>query len=144
LFEAVHSDRCAAPSAEVWALWEDPDRWPEWNRQLERVEHEGELRVGAELRAKMRRGGTVAFRVLELEPERLLRVEARFPGARLGHEQRLGAGRSSVEITHRVYLDGPLAGFWALMMGRGGLRESVAGFVEREREIAEPAARRRR
>jgi uncharacterized membrane protein len=142
LFEAAHSDRCAAPAAEVWALWADPDRWPDWNRQLERVEADGELRVGAELRAKMRRGGTVSFAVVELEPERLLRLEARFPGARLGHEQRLAAGRSSVEITHRVYLDGPLAGFWALMMGRGRLRESVVGFVEREREIAEPPARR--
>jgi hypothetical protein len=88
----------------------------------------------------MRRGGTVAFRVVELEPERLLRLEARFPGARLGHEQRLAAERSRVEITHRVYLDGPLAGFWALMMGRGRLRDSVVGFVERERELAEQLA----
>jgi len=91
----------------------------------------------------MRGGGRVAYRVLELEPERLLRYEARFPGARLGHEQRLAPGRSSVEITHRVYLHGPLSGFWALMMGRRRLRESVAGFVARERELAEPAARRR-
>jgi hypothetical protein len=81
------------------------------------------------------------FEVLELEPERLLRLETRFPGARLGHEQRLADGESKVEITHRVYLSGPLAGFWALMMGRGRLRDSVVGFVERERELAEPGAR---
>lgn len=94
--------------------------------------------MGAELRAKMRRGGRIAYRVVELEPERLLRFEARFPGARLGHEQRLTPeGPSSVEIAHRVYLRGPLAGFWALMMGRGRLRDALAGFVERERELAE-------
>jgi hypothetical protein len=95
--------------------------------------------VGAKLEVKMRRGGTVRFELLELEPESLLAYEARFPGARLGHEQRLEHGTTSVEITHHVYLSGPLAGFWALMMGRGRLRESVARFVERERELAERA-----
>lgn len=83
------------------------------------------------------------FEVIELERERTLIDEARFPGARLGHEHRLRPGRSSVEITHRVYLEGPLAGFWALMMGRKRLRESVVRFVERERELVEPAARRK-
>jgi hypothetical protein len=89
----------------------------------------------------MRRGGTVAFEVLELEPERRLRYEARFPGARLGHEQRLAPGRASVEVSHRVYLRGPLAGFWSLMIGRGRLRDSVLECVERERELTEPTAR---
>jgi hypothetical protein len=79
--------------------------------------------------------------VIELEPERLLRDEARFPGARLGHEHRLAPGRSSVEITHRIYLTGPLSGFWALMMGRKRMRESVARFVERERQLTEPKAK---
>lgn len=85
----------------------------------------------------MRRGGTVRFALLELEPERLLAYEARFPGARLGHEQRLKPGKASVEITHRTYLNGPLAGFWALMMGRKRMRESVGRLVERERELTE-------
>lgn len=141
MFEAVHSDRIAAEPSHLWELWSDPGRWPEWNQQLERVEMAGELVVGAELKAKMRRGGTVAYRVIAVEPERLLRYEARFPGARLGHEQRLDPGRSRTEVTHRVFVDGPMSGFWALMMGRKRLRESVERFVARERELAEPQAR---
>ena len=84
------------------------------------------------------------FEVVELEPERLLVDEARFPGARLGHEHRLGPGKSSVEVTHRLYVEGPLSGFWALMLGRKRMRKSVASFVERERQLVEPAAARRR
>lgn len=143
MFEATHSERSTAEPAAIWELWADPARWPDWNEQLERVEFDGELRVGAEVRLKLRRGGTVRFTVSELEPERVFVDEARFPGARLGHEHRLAPGKSSVEITHRVYLEGPLSGFWALMMGRKRLRESVVRFVERERELTEPKARSR-
>jgi hypothetical protein len=143
VFEATHSERASAEPAAIWELWADPERWPDWNEQIDRAEVDGELRLGAEVRIKFRRGGTVRFEVTALEPERLFTDEARFPGARLGHEHRLTPGKSSVEITHRVYLEGPLSGFWALMMGRKRLRESVVRFIERERELTEPAAQRR-
>ncbi len=141
MFEAVHSDRVSAEAADVWELWADPQRWPDWNEQIERVEVEGELALGSSARVKFRRGGTVKFEVVELEPRRLFVDEARFPGARLGHEHRLDAGESSVEITHRLYIEGPLSGFWASMLGRKRMLESVERFVERERELTEPRAR---
>jgi hypothetical protein len=140
VFEASHTDRCSAEAADVWALWADLDRWPDWNEQIERVEIDGELQAGAEARVKFRRGGTVKFEVIELEPERVFLDEARFPGARLGHEHRLKAISSGCEITHRIYVEGALSGFWALMLGRKRMRESVARFVERERELTEPKA----
>ena len=140
MFEASHSERCAADAADVWALWIDPARWPDWNEQIERAEAEGELAIGAAVRVKYRRGGTVRFEITELEPERVLIAEAGFPGAQLGHEQRLAPGKSSVEITHRLYVRGPLSGFWALMMGRKRMRENVARFIIRERELTEPKA----
>jgi uncharacterized protein YndB with AHSA1/START domain len=141
VFEATHSERSTADAADIWALWADPKRWPDWNEQIERAEVEGALALGTEVRIKFRRGGTVRFEVTELEPERLFIDEARFPGARLGHEHRLDAGRNSVEISHRLYVTGPLAGLWSLFLGRKRLRESVTRFVERERELTEPKAR---
>jgi uncharacterized protein YndB with AHSA1/START domain len=141
VFEAAHSERSSAEPAAVWELWSDPGRWPDWNEQIERAELDGELAAGATVRVKYRRGGTVKFEVVALEPERLLVDEARFPGARLGHEHRLDAGRNSVEISHRLYVTGPLAGLWSLFLGRKRLRESVTRFVERERELTEPKAR---
>ena len=143
MFEAVHSDRIRANAADIWALWANPERWPDWNGQIERAEIEGELRVGTEARVKFRHGGTVKFEVIAFEPERLLTDEARFPGARLGHEHRLERGDSSVEVTHRLYVSGPMSGFWSLMLGRKRMRESVERFIERERELTEPSARRK-
>lgn len=147
-FEAAHADRSTAEPAAVWELWSNPGRWPEWNEQVVSADLDGELRVGAEARVRFRRGGTVRSTVTALEPERLLVDEARFPGARLGHERRLDPGHSSVEIGHRLYVTGPLSGLWSLLLGRKRMREQVVRFVERERELTEPKApprsRRRR
>jgi len=142
VFEALCSDRITAPAEAIWELWANTDRWPDWNDQIERVEVDGELRLGAELRIKLRRGGMVRNVVTELEPGRRLTYEARFPGARSGLEHRLRPGRRSVEVTHRRYVDGPLASLWAPMLGRKRMRESVERFVQRERELTQSSSGR--
>ncbi|MQA75601.1 MAG: hypothetical protein GEU88_14895 [Solirubrobacterales bacterium] len=141
MFEAAHSERIQAPAAAVWELWADPGRWPDWDHRITSAELGGELRVGAELRVKLRRGGRVRYEVIELEPERLLITEVRFPGARLGHEQRLEPAGDAVASAHRLYVSGPLSGFWAPMLGRKRMRENVSRFGPRERELVEPGAR---
>lgn len=140
MFEAVHTERSSAEPAAVWALWSDPGRWREWNEQVVRAEADGELVPGTEVRVRYRRGGTARVGVLEHEPERLLVTETRFPGARQRHEHRLEPGRRGVEITHRISVTGPLGRLWSLLLGRRRMRDSVAGFVKRERELVEPRA----
>jgi uncharacterized protein YndB with AHSA1/START domain len=142
VFEAVASGRISAPAEAIWALWADPERWPDWDRQVQRAEVGGELRPGAEVKTKMRGGGTVRHTITELEPGRSLAYEARFPGARSGHELRLKPGRRSVEVTHRRYVAGPLAGFWSLMLGRKKMRESVEGYLEREEALSQSSSGR--
>jgi uncharacterized protein YndB with AHSA1/START domain len=140
VFEASHSEPSKAPAVSVWALWEDPARWPEWNEQLESGELEGGFATGEHVRVKFRRGGRMQFEIVELEPERLFRDEARLPGARFGHEHRLeplDGKDGGCKITHRLYVTGFASGLWALMLGRKRMRESVVAFCEREREIAE-------
>ena len=112
-------------------------RWPEWNEQIQHAKLDGELLVGSAVTVKFRRGGNVRFEVIELEPERLLVDEARFPGARLGHEHRLTPTKAGAEISHRVYVRGPLWPIFALLLGRKRMRKSVIRFCERERELAE-------
>lgn len=136
----MHSERTKAPAAAVWALWENPERWPEWNEQLEHGELEGEFASGERIRVKFKRGGRMQFVIVALEPERLFCDEARLPGARFGHEHRLqplDGSAGGCEITHRLYVRGFASGFWALLLGRKRMRESVVAFCEREREIAE-------
>lgn len=146
MFEAVEEERVRADPAAVWALWEDPGRWAEWNEQVERAAVEsagpGEepgVAPGAGVAVKMRRGGTVRYQVKALDPGRLLVVEARFPGAKLGHEHRVESHGRGAAIRHRTYVRGPLWPIFALLLGRGRMRRALAGFLERERELAEAA-----
>jgi uncharacterized membrane protein len=144
VFEAVHSERIDAPAEAIWELWHDTDRWPAWNEQIERVEVDGDegLRMGAKLTTKMRRGGNVRHVVTAYEPGTLLIYEASFPGARSGLEHRLREGKRSVEVTHRRYVDGPLASIWAPMIGRKRMTEAVERFIQRERELTQSSSGR--
>jgi uncharacterized protein YndB with AHSA1/START domain len=137
MFEVVHSERTSASPADVWALWADPGRWAEWNDQVQRAEADGELTPGATVSAKLRRGGTVRYKVTALEPGRLLIWEARLPGATQGHEHRVERRGGGVEITHRLYVRGPLWPLFALLLGRKRMRESVVAFVEREHKLVD-------
>lgn len=143
MWETTHSERSSAQPEDVWALWADAARWPEWNAQFDSVEVEGGVAVGQKARVKMRRGGRMEFEILAADPERGLVYESRMPGARLGHEHRLDPTREGVEITHRIYVRGPLSGLFALLLGRKRMRESVAGFIERERALVEGKPQRK-
>ena len=142
MFEAVHSETTTASPAEIWELWENPERWPEWNEQLESGELEGAFAVGEKIRVKLCRGGRMQFEITELEPERLFVDESRFPGARFGHEHRLEPTADGCEITHRHYVSGFASGLWAMMLGRKRLRRAVAAFTEAERKLVETPDRR--
>ncbi len=137
MFETEHSERSSASPRAVWRLWADAGRWPDWNEQLSEATLDGDLAVGTKAEVKFKRGGKMAFEVIELEPGRRFLDEAKLVGCRYGHEHSLKPKGSGVEISHRLYLDGPLSGVFATMFGRKKLRDSVIRFVERERELAE-------
>ena len=142
MFEAEHSVRVAAPPSAIWALWADPGRWTEWNEDVRSAELDGELRVGAEIRVRIRRGGTVRYSVTELEPDRRLVLEVRFPGARQGHEHRTEPAHQGSEVTHRVYVAGPLWTIWSLLLSRRKMRSRIADYAESERLIFRPGRKR--
>lgn len=135
MFEASHTATASAPPEAIWALWENPARWPEWNDQLESGELEGDLAVGTGATVKFKRGGKMRFTVVELDPGRLFTDEAKLPGSRFGHEHRVEPAGAGSKITHRLYLKGPTSGAFSRLFGRNRMRESVAGFVAKEIEL---------
>ena len=139
MWEARHELVADARPEDVWPLWSDPARWADWNRDIECAWLEGPLESGAIARIKFRRRGTLRFRIIALEPGRLLIDETRLPLVRMGHAHRVEPVGEGVRIRNLVYLDGPAARLYGVLMGRR-IRASVITFVERERELAEAAA----
>ncbi len=136
MFEASHTASTGSPPEAIWALWENPARWPEWNDQLESGELDGDLAVGAGATVKFKRGGKMRFTVVELDPGGLFTDEAKLPGCRFGHEHRVEPAGTGSKITHRLYLEGPTSGAFSRLFGRNRMRESVGGFVAKEIELA--------
>jgi hypothetical protein len=130
VFETVHTAKTTSPASSVWAKWAKPARWSEWDARVQGAETDGELTEGAQVKVKLRKGGTVRQRVAELEPGRRLVTEYAIPGARVGHEHVVEQRGPSAEITHRLYVEGPLSGMWALMLGRKKMRDAAAGFTD--------------
>ncbi len=130
MFETEHSTGTSTPASAVWARWANPGRWSDWDSRVERATAEGDLAEGTEVRVKLRKGGTTRQEVTAIEPDRRLVTEYRLPGARVGHERVVEQRGTGSQVSHRLYVDGPLAGFWALMLGRRKLRETVAGFTD--------------
>jgi hypothetical protein len=124
----------AGPEA-VWALWENPQRWSEWNDEIASVRADGPLESGSRITIRFKRSLPLRFTVIEWEPGRLFTDEARLPGARLGHEHLVERVGDRTRIQNRLYIDGPAERLYALLVPR-----SVKRFVERERVLAEAAA----
>jgi uncharacterized protein YndB with AHSA1/START domain len=130
LFEATHSEATSSPASSVWARWINPGRWADWDARVQNAEAEGELAEGSLVRVKLRKGGTTRHEVTALEPGRRLVTEYRLPAARVGHERIVEQRGPGSELTHRLYVDGPLGWFWALMLGRKRMRETVGEFTD--------------
>jgi hypothetical protein len=71
--------------------------------------------------------------VVALEPDRLLVTEYALPGARVGHEHLVETRGPGSEVTHRLYVVGPLSGMWSMLLGRKKLRDSVGAFTDAKR-----------
>lgn len=129
--------RTRAGADAVWALWQDPRRWKDWNEQIAEAELHGPFAVGTRARIRFRRGPRpLTFRITALEPGRLFTDEVRLPGVRLGHEHAIEHDGTTTTIRHRLYFDGPAEKVYSLLMGRQ-MRAAVRRFGERERDLAE-------
>jgi hypothetical protein len=126
----------ADPGA-IWALWEDPARWKDWNEQIASATLDGPFAEGSTARIRFKRS-PVAFRfaITGLEDGRTFVDETRFPGARLGHEHAIQTDAERTTISHRLFIDGPLERVYVLLMGRQ-MRASVKAFGEREAALAQ-------
>ena len=141
MWEARAETVVRAHAAAVWALWEDPARWKDWNPQIAEARLRGPFALGSSARIRFRRSPrALTFEITALEPGRMFTDEARMPGARLGHEHLLEPDGETTRIVHRLFFDGPAERIYALLMGRQ-MRAAVQEFVERERALVEPAGK---
>lgn len=110
MWNTEHSlETTVAPEA-IWRRWQDVERWPEWNGDIERISLDGPFAPGATIMMKPRGQDTVELRIAEVVEDERFVDEAEVAGTvvRTTHRiDRLGKGR--VRIVYRLEADGPAA-----------------------------------
>jgi polyketide cyclase/dehydrase/lipid transport protein len=129
VWTAEHSIEAAATPEAVWRLWADVPRWPEWNRDIERIELSGPFATGSTISMTPAGQDAVLLRIAEaVEPE--LFVDEATVGdtvVRTVHRaEPLDADR--VRITYRIELTGPAADDLGPLIS-GDFPETLAGLA---------------
>lgn len=130
----------AAPADQVFDVYADVQRWPEWTSTVTSVERldQGPLRVGARARVRQPRIPTAVWEVTQLEPGRSFVWVATGPGIRTTgrHEvEPLDSGRT--RITAALLQQGWLAAVVGLLTRRLSMRylrtevQGLKAFCER-------------
>lgn len=132
----AHTLRTEAAPGDVWAVWSDVARWPEWDVELESASIEGgRLALGARGTLRPRRGPTSSFVVSEFEPEEGYAFATRLPLCQLVVRRRLREDDGGTAFTHEVSFVGPFSFLFGTVLG-GRFRAALPGVMEGVRRIA--------
>ena len=130
-----------APGLSASAVWSaayaDASAWPAWNDALASAELLGPFTAGSRARIRFRTGLRLRFTLVEVEPERVFTDESRLPGARMGHRHELQPlpDADGVRLVNTIYIRGPLARLWALILGPQATR-GLPGWQRRAAALA--------
>ncbi len=110
-WESTAGAGSAARPAQVWRVLLDGRGWRQWMPAVEWMVLEGPPQAGSRLTIKPKGVRQTAFRIEELEPNRLLLVVVTIgPVAALRLRWQLEPEASGTAIVHTVAISGPLAG----------------------------------
>ncbi|MDQ1708753.1 MAG: hypothetical protein QOG49_138 [Frankiaceae bacterium] len=113
-----HTESTTATAAQIWALYADPTRWPEWDEGLTRVSIDGPFAAGTTGTIKPTGGPTFRYVLAEVTPLRSFADVTRLPLAGLRFTHEITPTAAGHDVTQRVDFEGPLGWLFAKMMGR--------------------------
>jgi len=103
----------AAPAQQVFDVWADVERWPEWTSSVTSVQRldEGPLRVGSRARVRQPRLPPAVWEVTELVPGETFTWVARGPGIRTTGRHSVAPAADAAGVTVVAVLEqaGPLS-----------------------------------
>ena len=111
----------SAPAAQVWLVYSEVLRWPEWMPTVTRIDalDSRQVELGARFRILQPKLHTTVWSVTELTPPRSFAWESRSPGICIvGHHTIDEISPVEARATGRIVFSGPLSWLVAISVGR--------------------------
>jgi hypothetical protein len=135
MWQTEHSIETSAAPEAIWQQWSDVERWPEWNRDIERIEMDGPFGAGSRILMTPSGQEPVELRIAAAVEPGLFVDEADLGEivVRTTHRiDRLDDKR--VQVTYRMEITGQAADTLGAQIGpqiSGDFPEVLAALVER-------------
>jgi hypothetical protein len=138
MWQHAHEETTDIPREAIWAVIADVARWPEVDRNIERLVIDAAPAPGVPFTLKPRGGPTLRFTIGRFEAPGLYSDLCRMPGAVMETRHLLLPGaRTTVRV--EIEIRGPMAWFWGWTVGRKharGLPAQTARILAAARQVA--------
>lgn len=102
----------------IWEVWQDVANWNTWDHSVEFSTLDGPFKTGTTGTLKPKGGPLVHTKLTSVEPKKSFVCEAKLPFTRIKTSHFLSEANGKTEVTHQIEMSGPLAFFFAFVIGR--------------------------
>ncbi len=113
-----HTVQTTAPAWAIWQIWQDVSNWPTWDHGIESSSINGPFAVGTIGKLKPKGGPEVTTMLTSVQPNKSFVDEAKLFYARIIVSHFLTKSGNKTLVTHQIEMKGPLAFFFAFVIGR--------------------------
>ena len=127
----------ASPEA-IWEIWQDVTNWNTWDQGIEFSTIDGPFKTGATGTLKPKGGPLVHTKLTAVEPKKLFIDEAKLTLARIIVSHFLNESNGKTHVTHQIEMKGPLAFFFAIVIGRNmkrNLPQEMAAMIKKAESL---------
>jgi hypothetical protein len=131
-----HSLQTTASPEKIWKIWTDVKNWKNWDFGLKDAQIKGNFDQDAEGVISIGKGSRTPFKVTTYKPNFTYTFTSRLPFAKLHVRRLIGYHNQKSIITHEIFIEGPLSGFWWQMLGRKYIK-LLPRVIEKVKQLAE-------
>lgn len=120
-----------------WRIWTDVSNWHTWDTPLREAKLENTFQEGSKGTFVTQQGQRSSFTITEYKPLQSYAFTTQLPGAKLRVRRYFSSEKT---FTHHVTFSGPLGFLFALLLGRGFMKD-LPPVMENLKRIAEASSR---
>ncbi len=129
-----HTLETTASPETIFGIWQDVKNWNTWDCGIEYSAIEGPFEAGTKGSLKPKGGPLVHTKIALVEVNRAFVDESKLPLAKIIVSHYIAEAHGRTQVTHQVEMTGPLAFFFAVVIGRGmkkGLPKAMEAMIKK-------------